>query len=69
MSNRREKRCQFRDRQKEQHLLVNARRQAEHQACVAHLPPERILYLTLDIEKNAHWSRADRGGGQVVFRG
>lgn len=66
MSNRTEKRCRFRNQQKEQHLLVNARRQTEHQACVANLPPERIVYVTLDIGKNAHWSRADSGSGRMV---
>ena len=67
MSKRTEKRCRFRNEQKEQHLLVNARRQADHQACVANLPPERILYLTLDIGKNVNWSRADTDTGRMVI--
>lgn len=67
MSNREEKRCRFRNEQKELHLLVNARRQAEHQACVVGLSLERILYVSLDIGKNVNWSRADTASGRMVM--
>lgn len=66
MSQQSEKRCRFRNKQKEQHLIISTRRQAEHQACIAKFPLARILYLILDIGKNVNVSRADTADHQVV---
>ena len=67
MSHRTEKRCRFRNEQKEHHLLVSTRRQAQHQVCIGNLPPDRIVYLTLDIGKNVNWSRADTANQRIVM--
>jgi transposase len=66
MSNRKQKRNRFRNRQKERKQRINERRRREFLTRVAGLDPDRILYLPLDVGKNVNWMRADTGAGRVV---
>jgi hypothetical protein len=66
VSKRKQKRNRFRNRQQEQRLQLNERRRREFNTRSAGLDANRILFLPLDIGKNAHWMRADTGSGRVV---
>ena len=68
MSKRKDKQRRFHNQQKEQHQLLNERRQrdAKRIARIANIPPDRIVYLPLDIGKNVNWVRAETGSGRIL---
>jgi hypothetical protein len=66
MSKRKDKRRRFHNQQKEQRQLLNERRQREFIARIANIPPDRMLFLPLDIGKNVHWFQALTGSGRIV---